>query len=444
MSQMDRPNLSKWARWGLLAITLTMGAALISTAWVSRRRIDESSQVLIMGQAELLLRALGAQVRSSADVSSADLATFLAENEKFGVRYVELRSGRGDSKRAGTPAGPLPDQSFEVRGPFRTTRIGERVRLIGHVPLRPPARSRLPVPPAQVLAPASPALPASGEPPSDFFRTLRLSYMVLEFEPVVGNRLQYDARWAFIMACVVAGAFLLVTASLWRMLEQRECSEARAEQERRLAMLGEMSAVLAHEIRNPLASLKGHAQLLSEQLEGVTAQRRKADRVVLEAKRIEELCKALLDFVKSGSIEPRLVNPRELVSQSSDSIDACVQIDATEAPETWPLDPLRMRQVFTNLLENAAQASMQGQPIDVRIFSDKARLTVTIRDRGAGIPDGEAGKLFQAFHTTRTHGVGLGLAVARRIVELHGGSIAAANHPDGGALFSVSLPRAPS
>jgi two-component system sensor histidine kinase HydH len=257
---------------------------------------------------------------------------------------------------------------------------------------------------------------------------------------VIGNRLRDDASRAFALNAAVAGVFVLITATLWRLLRQREESEARAEREHRLALLGEMSAVLAHEIRNPLASLKGHAQLLAEQLDTESAARRKADRVIREAERIEALSGSLLDFVRSGSIEPKDVSPADLVASSAASVDASFAIDASQAPSSFRLDPLRMQQVLTNLMENAAQNNRGESPIDVAIRAQRAGLDVTVRDRGLGIPAGEEERVFQPFHTTRAKGVGLGLAVARRIVELHGGTLTAANHPDGGAVFTISIP----
>jgi two-component system sensor histidine kinase HydH len=267
-------------------------------------------------------------------------------------------------------------------------------------------------------------------------------HVILEFEPVIGNRLQADAHRAFFLSALFTAAFLVVTALLWRLLRQREREEAHAEQERRFAMLGEMSAVLAHEIRNPLASLKGHAQLLSEQLAADSPQKRKADRVVSEAERIEALSASLLDLVRVGSVERQGVNPAELVADAADSINARVQVDASKAPQSWPLDRLRMQQVLNNLIHNAVQASPAEEPVSVCISADTKVLVFSVRDHGKGIPAGEEDRIFEAFHTTRTRGVGLGLAIARRIVELHGGEISAANHADGGAIFTVSIPRA--
>ena len=430
MARSGSSLLSKWARWGLLAVTLAMSVALITTAWASRRRVDQASELLVIGQTQAFFRSLFEAIKNNREFGARELAGFVADNEQFGVRYVDVRETSGQIVRAGAPETAPPERIADWSGPpQRTTRIGDRVRVISRMPPRRP-------PPGDKAA-APPPSPAPPEPGADPHWP---RFVVLEFEPVIGNRLREDASRAFALNVGVAGVFILVTAALWRLLRQREQSEARAESERRLAMLGEMSAVLAHEIRNPLASLKGHAQLLAEQLDGETAARRKADRVIHEAERIEALSGSLLDFVRSGSIETQDVSPAELVASSAASVEAKFAIDTTEAPRSFRLDPLRMQQVLTNLMENAAQNQRGPTPIDVAIRGKKSGLDVIVRDHGPGIPRGEEERVFQPFHTTRARGVGLGLAVARRIVELHGGTLTATNHPDGGAIFTISIP----
>ena len=427
MAPRSSSALSRSARWGLLAVTLAMGGALISTAWANRRRVDEASELVVIGQTQSFFHSLFTQLRHDPDITLAELQSFLAENEQFGMRYLEARVQNTEPVRAGTPEEPVPEKIAEWDGPpYRISRVGPRIRVLVRLP--PPR------PPGEAGAAGPPPPPRGASPPRS------RGVLVIEFEPVIGNRLRDDARRAFALNCAVAGAFLLVAAALWRLLRQRELAEARAEQEHRLAMLGEMSAVLAHEIRNPLASLKGNAQLLSEQLESGAPSRRKADRVVREAERIEALTSSLLDFVRSGSVELEQVNPAELIHKSAASINAEFEVDAREAPEHFRLDPLRMQQVFTNLLENAAQNHRGDTRVNVNVRSRERALEVTVRDRGPGIPSGQEERVFQPFHTTRTQGVGLGLAVARRIVELHGGTLTAKNHPEGGAVFTVLIP----
>src|SRR5439155_21048299 len=134
--------------------------------------------------------------------------------------------------------------------------------------------------------------------------------------------------------------------------ELRRSAEDRARgRERRLASLGEMSAVLAHEIRNPLASLKGNAQLLAAMLPADDKPRAKADRVVDEALRLEQLTSDLLAFVRTGELQRAAVDPAQLVREAAAGL--AVEVDGTGAPRAWSLDAARMRQVVVNLLDNA-------------------------------------------------------------------------------------------
>lgn len=241
-----------------------------------------------------------------------------------------------------------------------------------------------------------------------------------------------------------AGASLaLVLAALAYRSMAIRAERARVENERdlRLASLGEMSAVLAHEIRNPLASMKGHAQLLAEQLQEGTRERAKADRVVHEAVRLERLTADLLSFVRTQKIDRREVDPVTLLRDSCASVDQqVIEVEVGSAPARWSLDPERIGEVLQNLLRNATQSSTGGSPITARVARAQGGLVFTVHDRGPGIAPGQEDKIFEPFHTTRARGTGLGLAVARRIVELHGGTITAANHKDGGAIFTVVLP----
>jgi two-component system sensor histidine kinase HydH len=405
-----------------------MGTALVGTAWVSRERLDQASEVLEFGQRSALMRRLYDPMLAGTPLTTERLQKFLIDNrDELGLRFVEIRpdgNTRRETVRVGNPIRPLPEELPDLAGgPWQSERSGDRIRVF--------ARTPPPRPPSDVLAAAA-MPPPSHKRPSD---------LIVEFEPVVGNQLRADAKRAFALSVTVAGAFVVLTLLMWKLLRQRERTEARAEQERRLTALGEMSAVLAHEIRNPLASLKGNAQLLLGQLEPETVQHRKAERVVKEAERIQTLTSALLEFVRSGSIESERINPVELVTRSAEVVGADIVLDANDAPTSWPLDRVRMQQVFSNLLDNAQQATKHGEPISIRVFTEQDELKVSVRDHGDGIPKGQEERIFEPFHTTRTQGVGLGLAVAQRIVELHGGKIGAANHPEGGAVFMISIPK---
>lgn len=250
------------------------------------------------------------------------------------------------------------------------------------------------------------------------------------------------ARRSLALSLLAGVALLGVAGGVWRFLRQREEAERQLELQRRLQALGEMSTVLAHELRNPLASLKGHAQLLAERLDENERERRKAERIVGEASRLEVLSETLLDFCRIGSVECMRVDPVELVRQAVREAGAePVVLDDETAPKEWPLDPIRICQALVNVLRNARQASPEGEDIEVRVLARGEDLEVVVRDRGDGIPEGCEEQIFEPFFTRRTRGTGLGLAVARRTVEMHSGHLTASNAPDGGAVFTFSIPR---
>ncbi len=208
-----------------------------------------------------------------------------------------------------------------------------------------------------------------------------------------------------------------------------------------MSALGQMAAGLAHEIRNPLASLKGHAELLAERLPAGSADRQKAERVVHEAQRLQALTTDLLDFARSGPIDIRPSDPVALLRSCLSEVgsgDFTLRIDAP--PDSCRLDPNRMRQALTNILRNARQASPEGTRPEVSVGRQNGSVAFVVRDFGTGIPPGDEQRIFSPFYTTRTSGTGLGLAVAQRVVEMHGGTIVAANHREGGAVFRVLIP----
>jgi two-component system sensor histidine kinase HydH len=163
---------------------------------------------------------------------------------------------------------------------------------------------------------------------------------------------------------------------------------------------------------------------------------------VLEARRLEALSADLLDFSRSGPIARAETDPAALLRAAAEAVDAArVRLTVSAAPPRWSLDPSRAVQILTNLLTNAIEASPEGTPVEASVSTRAGRLLFAVRDHGAGLPEGQGHRLFEPFFTTRAKGTGLGLAVTQRIVEMHGGTVRASNHPDGGAVFEVELPR---
>jgi two-component system, NtrC family, sensor histidine kinase HydH len=245
-----------------------------------------------------------------------------------------------------------------------------------------------------------------------------------------------------VLSAMAATLLTVAGFGFWVQSLRHEDARRRQEHRQRLSQLGEMSAVLAHEIRNPLASLKGNAQLLAERLAPGSRELQRAERVVNEATRLEALTSDLLDFARAGPVEHDAADPAALLRLAVEDVgQPGLAIDDANAPPRWTMDSKRIGQALANLLRNAVQVSPGDRPPVASVAEEAGQLVYTVRDFGPGLPDRDRERIFEPFYTTRTNGTGLGLAVARRATELHGGSISAANHPDGGAVFRLMIPR---
>lgn len=438
---------------------------MVVSAWSNHVGARSSSEILVRGQSDLLLRGIKSEVRSLVQTSSGPpndqhASEILALYRENGLRYLGIRTRQ--FSEAGVSQSAAPDPPPPPGGGVEFFRLSDdRVRVIdhapgqparGHGPRRPGPGFRDGRPPGQPGPGGSPhdrlgpggsphdrlgpdqarGRPRRGRPPPPT--------IIIEFEPVRAQELMGRARRSLWISAITALFLAIAAVIAFRWLQKREVSDRKLENERHLATLGQMSAVLAHEIRNPLAALKGHAQLLAESLpEGKP--RTKAERVVREAIRLEDLTNGLLAFVRTGVIERRAIDPlAPLRAAIAETKPDRITLDADSAPETWKLDRGRMQQVLSNLLRNAFQASPDDANVVARVTRTRDGLVYEIRDHGKGIEPGQERAIFEAFHTKRTHGTGLGLAVAKRVVQLHGGTIHAKNHPEGGALFRIVLP----
>jgi two-component system sensor histidine kinase HydH len=268
-----------------------------------------------------------------------------------------------------------------------------------------------------------------------------IGWIVYELQPRAALALRTQATDVVWVTAVVCLGALGLAMAVARGAKNRERLTIELEKGRRLAALGEMSAVLAHELKNPLTSLKGHAQLLAEDLaEAGPKLAAKGDRIVAEALRLEQRMNDLLAFAKGGTLHLAPADATAVLRAAVDSAGGG-RVDVRAEPVTWPIDASRLQQAFENVVRNAVEASPEGARVEASLAVEGGKLTVSVRDHGPGIADGDAEKIFEPFVTRKVKGVGLGLAVTRRIVELHGGTIAAHNVPPGGAQFDLVLPK---
>jgi signal transduction histidine kinase len=217
---------------------------------------------------------------------------------------------------------------------------------------------------------------------------------------------------------------------------------------RRLAVLGEVAASIAHEIRNPLAGISGAIQVLGQEMEEGDPRQRILAEVSMEIGRLDERVNDLLLYSRPSvpSREPTapsdlLDTTRKLLAEDPLTRGVKLSFKAPGHLPPFPLDPGQIQQVLVNLLLNALQVMKGKGEIWVDARSPGAgSLQITVEDSGPGIHPDEIEKIFQPFFTTRPHGTGLGLSISRRIVEAHGGSLSAARGARGGARFLIHLP----
>lgn len=255
-----------------------------------------------------------------------------------------------------------------------------------------------------------------------------------------------------IVAGLLGAAVALVTLA-------RRLRRAREEQ-RRLeeiaAVREEFISIVSHELRTPVAGMMGFLQTTLDHWEVMTEDERQRaiSRAMSSARRLHSLTRDVLD---TSSVEAAAMTYAmqdvDLRTEIGDAVAAereqrperVISLEVPDSPAWVRCDPDRMRQVITNLLDNAVKSSPPLTPIEVVISDDGAAVHVAVRDQGPGLSDAELTRVFDKFVRGRTStpsGTGLGLYISRRLVEAHGGTISAGRGPDGGAVFTVSLPRA--
>jgi signal transduction histidine kinase len=214
----------------------------------------------------------------------------------------------------------------------------------------------------------------------------------------------------------------------------------------RLATLGELAASIGHELRNPLAVMETSLHLLQRSTKDDPRATRHAERIGAQVAACGEIISDLLDLARDRPAEREPVAPRRLVDEALALLPKPdVPIEVRAAPEPLPevqVDPGQVRQLLANLLTNALEATRgHGEKVvvDLAVLPGDV-LRVQVDDQGPGIPEEIRDRLFEPLFSTRAKGIGLGLALCVRIVEKHGGTIAATNRPEGGARFEVHLP----
>lgn len=224
----------------------------------------------------------------------------------------------------------------------------------------------------------------------------------------------------------------------------QENSLARLQQSERLATFGQFAASIAHELRNPLGVIESSSFLLRKRIcDPTDAASRHLNKIDAQVQLSNRIITSLLDLVRERPLVPREVLAKELVAASIDAIPACaatVRAELSDDRLTVCADFDQARQILTNLLSNACEAAGAGGEILLSARSEENEVIFLVNDSGPGIDPTIRRRIFEPLVTTKVRGIGLGLALCRRLAERNGGTISVVSGPLNGAAFELHLP----
>ena len=236
---------------------------------------------------------------------------------------------------------------------------------------------------------------------------------------------------------------------LFRDLTEIQELKREVERSQRLASLGRLAAGIAHEIRNPLSSIKGFATYFRERYRDVPEDQKTAEIMVQEVERLNRVIGQLLEFARPMSVRKRATSLQTVIQHSLKMIERDAQakninIKMNLSPEVQEvsIDPDRINQVFLNLYLNGIEAMEDGGTLSVDLYPDEdgRQIKIAVSDTGTGINKEDLVHIFDPYFTTKQSGTGLGLAIVHKIIESHKGEVKVESEPETGTTVTIILP----
>ncbi len=266
------------------------------------------------------------------------------------------------------------------------------------------------------------------------------------------------AAVALMLALVAALGVIVFRDQIAPLRTKLVQSQAILEKQEKLATLGTLAAGIAHEIRNPLTSVKARLYTLDKHLDTPSLARKDAEIISAEITRLERIVQEVLHFARPSEPELKTVNAQALLHEVHSLVASSLETQRVEIALASgsdlfvSADAAHLKQVLINLVRNAAEAIDGDGKVTLRARADHARLHGAMRDvailevvdTGRGIPPEVEKRLFDPFFSTKETGTGLGLSIAARIVEKHGGNLQYQTRVGHGTTFGIVLPQVPS
>ena len=221
----------------------------------------------------------------------------------------------------------------------------------------------------------------------------------------------------------------------------------------RVSEMGTLATAIAHELNQPLMAVGNIVQTSAELIKGGSKEALERASLALEeagreALRAGAIVKRLRSFVSRGELDKTFEHPGELAREAvalaatgAKYRDVACSVREAEGLESILVDRIQIQQVIVNLVRNAIDAIGSGGAVEVAFIPEGRSVRFSISDNGPGVPEARIARLFEIFSTTKSDGMGLGLAICRNIVEAHGGNLWHENGPAGGAIFHFILPK---